>query len=161
MPPDVIAYFLLLAKTVKENPSANWFSYDKLFREKAALEKSLVWGAADPSLWVTHMLSRRISTHPGADREICGLFNQKRCYLSHCKFLHTCQNHKSLYHPALECPHKFKSKDRASHSSPSKKVRIGSPEKEAGIPLKNAKSDYLWFLSCLIAIIYLIRNPVC
>ena len=96
MLPDVIAYFLLLAKTVKENPSANWFSYDKLFREKAALEKSLVWGVADPSLWVTHMLSGRISTNPGPEREICGLFNKKQCYFSHCKILHACQNCKSL-----------------------------------------------------------------
>ena len=139
MLPDVIAYFLLLAKTVKENPSANWSSYDKLFREKAALDKSLVWGAADPSLWVTHMLSRRISTHPGPDREVCGLFNQKRCYFSHCKFLHACQNCKSLYHPALECPNKFKSKDKVSHSSPSKKNKDRSPEKEAEIPLKKRK----------------------
>ena len=124
---------------MKEYPSANWSSYDKLFREKAALDKSLVWGAADPSLWVTHMLSRRISTHPGPDREVCGLFNQKQCYFSHCKFLHACQNCKSLYHPALECPNKFKSKDRVSHSSPSKKNKDRSPEKEAEIPLKKRK----------------------
>ena len=116
-----IAYFLLFAKTVKKNLSANWSEYDKLFRKKAALEKSLVWGPTDPLLWVTHILSGRISTHQGPDREICGLFNQKRCYFSHCEFLHACQICKSLYHPALECPNKFQSKDRVSYFFPSKK----------------------------------------
>ena len=42
-----------------------------------------------------------------------------------------------------------------------KKNKDRSPEKEAEIPLKKRKSDYLWILSSLIAIIYPIRSPVC
>ena len=42
-----------------------------------------------------------------------------------------------------------------------KKNKDRSPEKEAEIPLKNVKSDYLWILSSLIAMIYPIRSPVC
>ena len=121
MLPDVLPIVCSLQKTVKESLLANWSEYDKLFRKKAALEKSLVLGPTDPLLWVTHMLSGGISIHQGPDREISGLFNQKRCYFSHCKFLHVCQICKSLYHPALECPNKFQSKDRVSYFFPSKK----------------------------------------
>ena len=114
----VLPIFCSLQKLLKRIRRQIGLSMINFSERKLLWKKSLVLGPTDPSLWVTHMLSRRTSTHLDPDREICGLFNQKRCYFSHCKFLHSCQICKSLYHPALECPNKFKSKDRVSHSSP-------------------------------------------
>ena len=162
MPPDVIAYFLLLAKTVKENPSANWFSYDKLFREKAALEKSLVWGAADPSLWVTHMLSRSIEfplTQAPTEKSVVSLIRSD-VILATVNFYMPVRIAKAftiLLWSALTSLNR-----RTEYLIPRlKKSKDRSGEKEADIPLKNVESDYLWFLLCLLAIIYLVRNPVC
>ena len=45
-----------------------------------------------------------------------------------------------FFHPALECPNKFESKDRVPRSSPSEKSEDCSPEKEADVPLKKPKN---------------------
>ena len=68
-----------------------WLAYDKIFREKAANDTSLVWSAADPSLWVTHMLSRASTSRSRfSNSDICYLFNYNQCFYKTCKFRHVC-----------------------------------------------------------------------
>ena len=125
---------------MRDVPSANWLAYDKLFREKAALDQSLKWSEADPSLWVTHMLSKKMISGPGsASNTICGLFNAKRCYFSSCKFLHICRICKNSSHPALDCPKKVDSKARAFNSVSGSKKRDRSLSKEIDSPPKKSR----------------------
>ena len=41
---QLIVYYLLISKAVKENPNSGWLDYAKLFREKASNDSSLAWG---------------------------------------------------------------------------------------------------------------------
>ena len=138
--PDLIAYFLLLSKAVRDFPSVNWLAYDKLFREKATLDKSLKWGEANPSLWVTHMLSKKMNSGPGsASNTICGLFSVKRCFFNSCKFLHICCICKNSSLPALDCPNKVDSKARDFNSVSGSKKRDRSLSKEMDSPPKKSR----------------------
>ena len=52
---DLLAYYLLISEADCEVPDCYWMGYDCLFREKAVSGKSLPWGLAGPSLWVTYI----------------------------------------------------------------------------------------------------------
>ena len=105
--PDLVAYFLLISKAIKDNPDCGWLAYDKIFREKAANDTSLVWSAADPSLWVTHMLSRASASRSHFSSSIvCYLFNHNQCFYQNCKFRHVCLYCHCESHPGCLCPKK-------------------------------------------------------
>ena len=89
--PVLVAYFLLISKAIRDNPNCGWLADDKIVREKAANGTSLIWSAADPSLWVTHMLSRASTSRSRfSNSDICYLFNHNQCFYKTCKFLHIC-----------------------------------------------------------------------
>ena len=87
--PDLVAYFLLISKALRDNPDCGWLAYDKIFREKAANDTSLVCSAADPSLWIIHLLSRASTSQSCfSNSNICYLFNHNQYFYKTCKFRH-------------------------------------------------------------------------
>ena len=81
--PDLIAYFLLISKAIRDNPDCGLLAYYEIFREKAANDTSPVWSAADLSLKVTHMLSRASTSRSRfSNLDICYLFNHDQCFFT-------------------------------------------------------------------------------
>ena len=131
--PDLIAYFLLISKVIRDNPDCGWLAYDKILREKAANDASLVWSAADPSLWVTHMLSRASTSRSRfSNSNICYLFNHNQCFYKICKFRHVCLYCHSKSHPGRLCPKKKRIavSDKPKRSKSSDNDAFGSPPRK-------------------------------
>ena len=101
--PDLIAYFLLISKAIRDNPDCGWLA--KSFREKAANDTSLVWSAADSSLWVTHMLRRHLPVEVVLTFRIFAIFlTIINVFYKICKFRHVCLYCHSESHPHICVP---------------------------------------------------------
>ena len=85
---ELIAYYLLISKAVKESPNSGWLNYNNLFKESAWNYSSLTWGIVKPSLWVTHMLdnSKGLVRNFESKKPSCQLFNQNRCFHTDSKY---------------------------------------------------------------------------
>ena len=84
---ELIAYYLLISKAVKESPNSGWLNYDEHIREKASNDSSLAWGISEPSLWVTHTLgnSKGLLRNSESKKPISQLVNKNRCFYTDCK----------------------------------------------------------------------------
>ena len=136
--PDLIVYFFLISKAIRDNPECGWLAYDKIVREKAANDTSLVWSATDPLLWVTRMLSRASTSQSRfSNSDICYLFNHNQCFYKLCKFRHVCLYCHSESHPERLCPKKKRIavSDRLERSKSSDNDAPDSP------PRKRAAND--------------------
>ena len=80
---ELIVYYLLISKAVKENPNSDWLNYDKLYKGKASNDSSLAWSIAEPSLWVTHMLgnSKGLVRNSEGNKPFCQFFNQTGSFI--------------------------------------------------------------------------------
>ncbi len=116
---DLISYFLLISKAAADNPNCGWVEYDKVFRAKKANNSALCWGAAEPSLWVTHMISKPGNTSSRPDTrnaEICYQYNYSGCNYQNCKYRHACLICKKDFHPKSVC-YKRKAEAEGSKSA--------------------------------------------
>ena len=87
---DLISYFLLLSSAAREMGGNGWQQYDAAFRKRAADDKTMKWGEALPTLWVTSVLGSSRTSQSSQPRQVCFNWNNSECSFPNCHYYHIC-----------------------------------------------------------------------
>ena len=87
---DLISYFLLLSSAAREIGGNGWQQYDAAFRKRAADDKTLKWGEALPTLWVTSVLGSSRTPQSSQPSQVCFNWNNRECSFQNCRYYHIC-----------------------------------------------------------------------
>lgn len=131
---ELLQYVSLIRYAARVHSGLGWAIYDFKFRQRAGLNKSLVWSNLDNQLWLTiftvapsvlkeeyPLFSKRPNTSVSAgaaSRNTCNSFNfNGTCNWELCKFRHVC-NKCGGSHPGCKCSERHQEGDRYGDRNP-------------------------------------------
>ncbi|XP_068679868.1 uncharacterized protein [Montipora foliosa] len=117
---ELLHYLSLIRYAARVHAGLGWAIYDYKFRQKASLNKSLVWSILDTQLWLTvftvapsvlreeyPLFSKRPNSRASdgvASRGTCNNFNSTgSCTRESCPYKHVCNKCRGA-HPGCHCP---------------------------------------------------------
>ena len=150
---EFLQYLSLIRYAARVHKGLGWAIYDHKFRQKASLDKSLVWSQIDQHLWLTIFTMSPLAlkeeyplfnsgpqgnASKGGVRGICHQYNRVGvCSRDQCEYQHICNRCKGE-HPGRDC-----SRDRSKGGyvrDQDKKTYAGAGE-EVHRPSKSSSSS--------------------